>query len=58
MSEQTWHTVQVMDTQAGGSEHSETSGERRKETESVPFHKTLKSFSHIINSLLAGTIFK
>lgn len=50
--------LQVMDTQAEGSEHSETSGERGKETEFVPFQETLKSFSHTVNSLLAGTIIK
>lgn len=50
--------LQMMDTQAEGSEHSETSGERGKETEFVPFQETLKSFSRIINSLLVATIIK
>lgn len=50
--------LQVMGTQAEGSEHRETSGQRGKETEFVLFQKTLKSVSHIINSLLAGTIIK
>lgn len=50
--------LQVIDTQAEGSQHSETSGERGKETEFVEFWETLKSSCHIINSLLAGTIIK
>lgn len=48
----------VMDTQAEGSGHSKTSGERGKDTEFVHFQETLLSVLPVLKSSLFSTIIK